>query len=60
LVALSESLEPDVASSIYRGKDPTTDTMAKLIKNLLGWSPSQGFERDPELDRKIVELLSAS
>jgi hypothetical protein len=34
--------------------------MAKLIKNLLGWSPAQAFKRDPELDRKIVELLSAS
>jgi hypothetical protein len=34
--------------------------MAKLIRNLLGWAPSQSFERDPELDRRIVDLLSAS
>jgi hypothetical protein len=34
--------------------------MAKLLKQILGRSTPRSFERDPALDRKIVDLLSAS
>jgi hypothetical protein len=34
--------------------------MTKLIKQILGKSASLSFERDPALDRKIMDLLSAS
>jgi hypothetical protein len=34
--------------------------MTKLLLQLLGRSNTCPFERDPELDRQIVKLLSAA